>query len=53
MSLLVVLGIWIAASAVFTPLVGYFLSDAAQKAAERKARRNIEANLGNGAHPPA
>lgn len=53
MSLLMVLGIWIAASAVLTPLVGYFLSDAAQRAAERRARKELEAGLQPGAQPPA
>lgn len=52
MSLLVVLGIWIAASAALTPVVGYFLSDAAQRAAERRARKELEAGLNPGAQPP-
>lgn len=52
MSLLTILGIWIAASAVLTPIVGYFLSGAAQRrAAERKARKEIEA--GWPTQPPA
>lgn len=53
MSLLMVLGIWIAASAVLTPVVGYFLSDAAQKAAERRARKNMDPHLHHGTQPPA
>lgn len=53
MSLLMVLGIWIVASAVLTPLVGYFLSDASQRAAERRARKDIEAGLHHGTQPPA
>lgn len=45
MSLLMVLGIWLAASAVLTPVVGYFLSDAPKRAAERKARKELLARL--------
>jgi len=52
MSLLMVLGIWIVASAVLTPLVGYFLSDAAQRAAERRIHKEIEAGLHHETQPP-
>lgn len=52
MSLLMVLGIWFAASAIVTPLVGYFLSDAAQRAAERRSRKDMEASLNHGTQPP-
>jgi hypothetical protein len=51
MSLLMVLGIWIAASVVLTPLVGYFLSDAAQRAAARRASKDVDAALPL-SHPP-
>lgn len=54
MSLLMVLGIWIAASAVLTPVVGYLLSGAAQRrAAERRARKEIDDRLHAGTQPPA
>ena len=53
MSLLAILGIWIAASVVLTPLVGWFLSGAWQRAAERRARKEIDAGLRSGTTPPA
>lgn len=53
MSLLMVLGIWIAASAVLTPLVGYFLSGASRRAADRRAHEKIDAGLHPGTPPPA
>jgi hypothetical protein len=31
MALLIALGIWVAISAAFTPLIGYFLSEAAER----------------------
>ncbi len=53
MSLLMVLGIWIAASAVLTPVVGYLLSGAAHRAAERRAKKEIDAGWRPGAQPDA
>ena len=53
MSLLMVLGIWIAASAVLTPQVGYFLSGASRRTAERRARKEIDAGWHPGTQPPA
>lgn len=32
MALLIALGIWVLVSAAFTPLIGYFLSEAAERA---------------------
>jgi hypothetical protein len=42
MSLLMILGIWIAASVVLTPLVGYFLSG---RAAERRRHKELDAGF--------
>jgi hypothetical protein len=53
MSLLVILGIWIAVSAVLTPLVGYFLSGASRRAAERRTSKEIDTGLHPGTPPPA
>ncbi len=40
MSLLMILGLWIAGSALLAPVVGYFLSDASRRAAKRRATKN-------------
>jgi hypothetical protein len=56
MSLLMILGIWIAVSVVLTPLVGFFLSGAWHRAAERRARRahkEIDSSLPTRTTPPA
>lgn len=53
MSLLVVLGIWIAASLVLTPLVGLLLSGAWQRTAGYRARKEIDTGLRTGTTPPA
>ncbi len=53
MSLLVILGIWIAVSVVLTPLVGLFLSGAWHRTAERRARKQIDSGLSTGTTPPA
>ncbi|MDE2181848.1 MAG: hypothetical protein KGJ78_02375 [Alphaproteobacteria bacterium] len=37
MTLLIALGIWVLVSAAFTPLIGYFLSEAAQRAEDSGA----------------
>lgn len=52
MSVLAILGIWIAASAVLTPLVGYFLSGASRRAAARRTKKEIETVWHPGAEPP-
>lgn len=53
MSWLMILGIWIAASVVLTPLVGWFLSGAWHRAAERRARKAMDASLPTGTTPSA
>lgn len=46
MSLLMILGLWFLASALLSPVVGYYLSTAPKRAAERQARKEIAARLG-------
>ncbi len=53
MSWLMILGIWIAVSVVLTPLVGWFLSGAWHRAAERRAHREMDAGLSTRTTPPA
>ena len=51
MSLLVILGIWIAVSAVCAPIVGYFL--AGRRARTRQAEHDYGIDLHPGSRPPA
>ncbi|GAA0540734.1 uncharacterized protein YneF (UPF0154 family) [Rhizomicrobium palustre] len=45
MSLWLILGIWVALSFAVTPLVGYYLSGAPQRAAQRKAHKELAARV--------
>ena len=51
MSLLVILGIWIAVSAVCAPIVGYFL--AGRREPKRPAERDYRLDLRPGSRPRA
>ena len=51
MSLLVILGIWIAVSAVCAPIVGYFL--AGRREPKRPAERDYGLDLHPGSQPRA
>jgi len=51
MSLLVILGIWVAVSAVVAPLVGYFL--AGRRAAKSAPKPDCALDLNPHSRPPA
>lgn len=48
MPLLIVLGIWIAASVALTPFLGFFLSEGSQQSADAQTADSAEASLHRG-----